>query len=281
MASEVCSARQCLLTIRWRTADDEQGEKKGEASHHRKDTSVDSVAMHVLFDLDGTLTDPKVGITRSIVYALTRMGRSSVEPDSLCWCIGPPLRHSLATLLETESGEVVEQALAHYRERFSEIGLFENEVYTGIPEALASLEGHTLHVATSKPQVYARRILERFELTPFFASVVGSELDGTRESKAEVIGHVLHCAGATAQSAVMVGDRIHDILGARHHGMPSVGVLYGYGSAVELELASILCDTPAELSDVLKGGFSDRQASAVRPKISMSKREPSDRTPSL
>ena len=147
----------------------------------------------VLFDLDGTLTDPREGITRSLAYALERMGVAAPPPESLTFAIGPPLRASLARLLGDDDPAVVERALALYRERFADVGLFENAPYAGIEEALqaACAAGATLFVATSKPQVYAERILRHFGLDAHFTAIHGCELDGTREDKRELLEHLL------------------------------------------------------------------------------------------
>jgi phosphoglycolate phosphatase len=224
--------------------------------------------MHVLFDLDGTLTDPKPGITRCIGYALECLGAGSVDIDSLGWCIGPPLRGSFERLLNTRDPELVASAIDHYRERFRDVGLFENAVYEGIPEALGTLKtgGATLHVATSKPETFAIRILERFGLAPFFDQIVGSELDGTREAKGEVIAQVLRLAQVDPAAAVMVGDRMHDVQGAREHGMPCVGVLFGYGEEEELASAGAwpLVSSPSEIPDAVADARS-RHMSAVIP----------------
>lgn len=205
----------------------------------------------ILFDLDGTLTDPREGITRSIAYALERMGREPPPLDRLTFAIGPPMRRSLATLLGDETPAAVEQALAHYRERFAEVGLFENAVYDGIAETLAALgeTGATLFVATSKPQVYAERIVRHFGLDRHFAAIHGCELDGTREDKRDLLAHLLPHHGVQPAGAVMIGDRSNDMVAARHHGVRAVGVLWGFGSREELEAAGAdaLCDSPRGL----------------------------------
>ena len=204
----------------------------------------------LLFDLDGTLTDPKPGITRSIAHALERMGRDAPPLDDLAFAIGPPLRQSLARLLDDDDPALVEQALAHYRERFAEIGLFENEVYAGIDEALAQLrrEGISLFVATSKPRVYATRIVEHFGLAPHFEAVHGCELDGKREDKRNLLAHLVRIHGIAR--AMMVGDRGADMIAARHHGLHALGVTYGYGTAGELLAAGAhqLAASPAEIA---------------------------------
>jgi len=190
----------------------------------------------ILFDLDGTLTDPREGITKCIAHALGRMGVESPPLDELTFAIGPPLRASLAKLLGTESREAVERALAHYRERFADIGLYENAPYAGIDAALVALrdEGIPLYVATSKPRVYAERIVAHFDLHVHFEAVHGCELDGTREDKRDLLAHLFPSHGIDPARAVMVGDRGVDMAAARHHGAGAIGALWGYGSREEL-----------------------------------------------
>lgn len=193
---------------------------------------------YIFFDLDGTLTDPKLGITRAFQYALGKMGIIVEDANTLSRFIGPPLRDSFRGYGFGE--EAVERAVAYYREYFAETGLFENTVYDGIPELLSALKaaGKTLLIATSKPVVYTEKILEHFGLAEYFAFVSGAELDGTRSIKAEVIAYAMEQAGIKDVSdCVMVGDREHDIIGAKAHGMRSVGVLYGYGDRAEHERA--------------------------------------------
>jgi len=188
----------------------------------------------IYFDLDGTLTDPKPGITRSIQYALRRMHCEVPSEDALIWCIGPPLRASLATLLSGEAR--ADEALTFYRERFSEIGLFENSLYPGVTELLSALSARNipLFVATSKPAVYAERIVAHFGLNNYFQKIYGSELDGTRADKADLLAHALTQTRSDPGRSIMIGDRSHDMAGARKNGMRGFGVLYGYGSEKEL-----------------------------------------------
>lgn len=211
--------------------------------------------MNFLFDLDGTLTDPKEGITRSIAHALERMGVAPPPLAQLTFAIGPPLRQSLARLIGTEEREAVERCLAYYRERFADVGLFENEAYAGIAEALAALRGSgaTLYVATSKPRIYAERIVRHFGLDAHFAAVHGCELDGTREAKRELLEHIIGHHALERRGAAMVGDRDVDMIAARHHGLGALGVTYGYGGREELlgAGAHALCDRPAELPALL------------------------------
>ena len=205
----------------------------------------------IYFDLDGTLTDPKPGITRSIQYALTRLDRAAPTEDELTWCIGPPLRASLKKLLGTD--DLADRALLLYRERFAEIGIFENEIYPGIEDTLSAFagSGRRLFVATSKPGVYAERIIDHFKLRVYFERVFGSELDGTRADKTDLLGHALRSAGVDPATAMMIGDRSHDMVGARNNGMTALGVLYGYGSEAELLGAGAhhVCATPQALRD--------------------------------
>ena len=212
--------------------------------------------MNVLFDLDGTLTDPKDGITRSIAHAQERMGVQPPPLAQLTFALGPPLRKSLARLIGTEERDAVERCLAHYRERFADVGLFENAAYEGIPEALARLReaGATLYVATSKPRVYAERIVRHFGLDVHFAAVHGCELDGTREAKRDLLEHLIAHHALERRGAVMVGDRDVDMLAARHHHLGALGVTYGYGSRDELldAGAHALCERPAELPGMLR-----------------------------
>jgi len=203
----------------------------------------------VFFDLDGTLTDPKVGIVGCIQYALNELGRPSQPDENLLWCIGPPLQGSFQTLLGSEAAAVA--ALALYRRRFSDIGLYENELYPGIAAALASLRqsGLKLYVATSKPAVYAERIVAHFHIGTYFERVFGSELDGTRTDKAELLTYAIGETGIDPARAIMIGDRRHDVIGARANAMTAIGVLYGYGSKDELEAAGAhhLCASPHDI----------------------------------
>lgn len=210
----------------------------------------------ICFDLDGTLTDPKVGITESIRHALTEVTGDAPDADELTWCIGPPLLTSMETLLGDKDKAAL--ALAKYRERFGDVGLFENELYPGISQTLSGLvdRGYRLFVATSKPTVYAKQIIEHFELACYFDEVYGSELDGTRSDKSHLLAHLLDKTGTMASKATMIGDRLHDIKGARNNAMRSIGVLYGYGSEAELidAGADLLCKTPDNLVDTICRG---------------------------
>lgn len=205
----------------------------------------------LFFDLDGTLTDPSDGITRSIQYALNRLGHPEPSKVELTSYIGPPIQSVFATLLNTQDAEAIRTAVRVYRERYADIGLFENYVYPDVPEMLHRLleAGNQLYVATSKPQVYALRILRHFGLEPPFARIYGSELDGTRTNKADLLSYLLEQEQISPTQAAMVGDRKHDVLGAKHNGIYSIGVTYGFGSEEELREAGadVLCSTPLQL----------------------------------
>ena len=192
-----------------------------------------------IFDLEGKLTDPKLGITKSVAYALKSYGIQVDDLDSLLKFIGPPLKDSFVKYYgfsEEQGAEAVEK----YREYFKPYGIYENKVYDGVENMLAELVkcGKKVILATSKPTVFANMILEYFHLDKYFTCAVGSELDGSRVKKGEVITEALRQAGVTDKSlAVMIGDREHDILGAKENGINSIGVLYGYGDRAEHEAA--------------------------------------------
>lgn len=213
-----------------------------------------STLTHVLFDLDGTLTDPRVGITHSIQYALAQLGIHEPDPDTLVHFIGPPLHAAFMTeygFNEARAWEAVE----HYRVRFRDKGLYENEPYPGVRDCLGALKaaGLKLYVATSKPWVFANEITRHFELTGYFEAIYGSELDGTRTDKGELIAHLLTTEGVPVDHALMVGDRRHDLIGARSNGLAAAGVLWGYGSRDELtaEAPAYLFDSMTALRDRL------------------------------
>jgi phosphoglycolate phosphatase len=195
--------------------------------------------MHLLFDLDGTLTDSQSGIIRSIRHALVENGLTAPPAESLRWVIGPPILKTFAKLLGEESGHLFDPVVHSYRERYGRVGLFENEVYPEIENTLAELTdlGHVLHVATSKATIYASRIIEHFELGRYFHSVDGSELDGTRADKAHLIAYILDREQIASTDAIMIGDREHDMIGTAANEVPGIGVLWGYGTREELEIA--------------------------------------------
>ncbi len=206
-----------------------------------------------IFDLDGTLTDPQQGITRSVQYALESLGRPAPEASVLLWMIGPPLQESFGRLLG-EDGSISE-AVRLYRERYSATGLFENDVYPGVPLALEGLRdtGWKLLVATSKVRAYAIRILDHFALAGYFDAVYGSEFDGTRADKRDLLRFVVEHENLTPADAVMIGDREHDALGARANGIRALGVAWGYGSRDELLKAGVerVLETPQEILSAL------------------------------
>lgn len=206
----------------------------------------------ILFDLDGTLTDPFEGITRSIGYAVEKMGGQAPDVEELRWCIGPPLWDSFKVLLGSEDKAVLDQAVAFYRERYTVTGLFENSLIEGIPELLTTLrkDGFLLHVCTSKPHSYAGRIVKHFGLMDFFGKVYGAELDGTRSAKAELIAHILSEENIKSSETVMVGDRKHDLVGANANAVAGIGVLWGYGSREELaaENPVLIADRPQDIA---------------------------------
>jgi len=207
----------------------------------------------IFFDLDGTLTDPKPGITRSIQYALAKLGRPIPAQDELTWCIGPPIQASFARMV---GEELAGRGVALYRERFGDVGLFENSLYPGIEATLAALKSRArLFVATSKAHVYADRIIDHFELRPYFEHVFGAELDGTRVHKGDLLAWALERTGTDPAQAVMIGDRKHDIIGAKQNGIEGIGVLYGYGSREELlEAGAVrLCATPHAILEHFSG----------------------------
>ena len=205
---------------------------------------------YALFDLDGTLTDPKEGITKSVQFALNQQGIEEPDLDKLEPFIGPPLKDSFMKFYGLTDEQAL-NAIADYRKRFAPTGIFENEVYPGVPEMLGQLKaaGVKLAVASSKPEVFVNRILEHFDLAEYFDVVVGSNLDGTRSEKEEVVEEALRqlaSHGKTEKNVAeaveinkitcaMVGDRKFDVQGAREHGLTAVAVAYGYASEGELE----------------------------------------------
>ena len=190
----------------------------------------------ILFDLDGTLTDPKIGITSAVQYALKHYGIIVDDLDLLEPFIGPPLTDSFQEFYGFTEKDSMD-AIVVYREYFRDKGLFENEVYPGIPEMLKRLQtaGHTLIVATSKPTEFAERILVHFDLDQYFSFVGGSTFDGSRSLKVDVIAHVREEYGFDPISTVMIGDRKHDLIGAKESNLPAIAVSYGYGSVKELQ----------------------------------------------
>lgn len=191
----------------------------------------------ILFDLDGTLTDPKVGIVNSIQYALSKFGLDEKNPDLLVSFIGAPLFECLRKQYSLDETQA-EQVVGFYREYYSDVGMYENSVYAGIPELLNELNqhGNKLIVATLKPTVFAERVLRHFHLHACFSFVVGGRPDRIGSSKTEIIEQALsRLTGVERRKIVMVGDRKHDIIGARNNGIDSIAVTYGYGTIEELQ----------------------------------------------
>ena len=193
----------------------------------------------ILFDLDGTLTDPGEGITNSVAYALKKYDIEVSDRSELYKFIGPPLKDSFMRYYSFNE-EKAEQAIAYYREYFRDIGIFENRVYEGVEDMLKALcdEGKKLVLATSKPEEFAVRILEHFDLKKYFDVVAGASMDSSRSKKGDVIAYAVSlCESFSKDTAIMIGDREHDIIGAKENGLKSIGVLYGYGDEVELKTA--------------------------------------------
>ena len=212
----------------------------------------------LFFDLDGTLTDPRDGITRCIQYALENLSNEPVpSADALLWCIGPPLHQSFRQLV---GAELAPQAVELYRERFSEVGLFENQLYPGVRAMLATLRDHglKLQIASSKPHVYVQQIVQHFQISDYFEAVFGAELDGTRSDKAELVDYAIRQTGALRDRTAMIGDRHHDAVGAIGNRIRFVGVLYGYGDRNELTTAGAveMVGSPDELTSLFINGKS-------------------------
>ena len=204
---------------------------------------------YLLFDLDGTITDPKEGITKCVQYALSKFDIEE-ECDNLLSFIGPPLTDSFMDFYGFDK-QKAELAIKYYRERYAKIGLFENSAIDGIHEVLEKLKeyGYTLAVATSKPTCFAISICEKYDFSKYFDIIMGSELDGTRTKKSEIIYEVLKQLNAKPEEVVMIGDRKYDIIGAKEVGTASIGVRFGYAEDGELEKAGadFIVGTPNEL----------------------------------
>jgi len=206
----------------------------------------------VLFDLDGTLTDNYPGISRSIAYALAAMGIEPPASDALRRCVGPPLRESFAWLVDTREPAVIERAIALYRERYGDVGWRENELYDGMEGTLARLApSMPVYVCTSKPELFATRIVTLFGLSPYVRRVYGADLDGTLDDKAKLFAHAARCEGFDSEAAILIGDRAHDVRAARLNGARAIGVLWGYGSREELADAHAIAASPAELDEAI------------------------------
>ena len=213
---------------------------------------------YLLFDLDGTITDPKVGITTCVQYALEHFGIHEQDNDKLEPFIGPPLQDSFEQFYHMDA-ETAKKAVAKYRERFQTVGLYENEIYDGMLNLLKTLKegGCRLAVASSKPTVFVKKILEHFDVAQYFDVVVGSELDGSRTKKEEVVQEALRQLDPKGQASsgqmVMIGDRCFDVQGAKAHHLDSIGVAYGYAAEGELQQAgaTFVVDTVQQLKELL------------------------------
>lgn len=189
----------------------------------------------ILFDLDGTLTDPREGITRSVQYALAKLGIDEPDLRALEHFIGPPLLQCFMSTYQLDEATAW-QAVNFYRERFKATGLYENQPYAGIEQVLALLreQGRRLYIATSKPTVFATEIAQHFGFAHYFSAIYGSELDGTRTNKVELLAYLLRQESLEPAQCLMIGDRKHDLLGAKANGLECMAVGYGFGSDAEL-----------------------------------------------
>lgn len=213
----------------------------------------------VLFDLDGTLTDPFEGISNSIIYALKKFGIAAPDKPLLKKFIGPPLTESFSEYCGLNHSDAL-HAVDYYREYFSVAGIFENKPYEGVCELLSGLKerGYTAIVATSKPEQFAKAIVQHFRLEQYFKEICGATMDQSRTQKADVIAYALkkcEIKEKDKKRAVMVGDRKHDIIGAKTNGLSSIGVLYGYGSKEELleAGANYIANSPVDILHYILG----------------------------
>ncbi len=215
---------------------------------------------NILFDLDGTLTDPKEGITKCIQEALSKLGWPVPSSDELEWCIGPGLYGSFEKLLNCRDPELIQKAIDLYRIRYTKKGIFENYVYPGIIEALDKLKkmGLRLFVATSKPTVFARKVVTNHRLDKFFDGIYGIKLDDERSDKGELISFILRSESLIDKQTLMIGDREHDVIGAKSNSIYAGGVLYGYGTEKELieAGADYLFAKPMDIVDCYAENFS-------------------------
>jgi phosphoglycolate phosphatase len=214
---------------------------------------VTAAAPALLFDLDGTLTDNSVGIARSIAYALDRLGIPVPDEGTLRRCMGPPLRESFAWLLDSDDRDAIELAICCYRERFADVGWRENVVYAGIPEVLAGLAAGPgrVFLCTSKPELYARRIVQLFGLSEHLHGIYGADMAGALDDKVKLFAHIAAREGFAPEQGIMIGDRAQDLRAARMNGARAVGVLWGFGSREELAGADAIVTAPEELPAAL------------------------------
>ena len=210
---------------------------------------------YFFMDLDGTISDPKEGITKSVAYALDYYGIKVENLDTLEKFIGPPLSDSFQEFYGFDREKSLD-AVEKYREYFKDKGIFENELYPGMEQLLKTIteQGGKIVLATSKPEVFAKRILEYFHIDKYFTFAAGSTLDTTRNKKADVIRYALDTLGIAPEEAIMIGDRKHDVIGAKENSMACIGVLFGYGDREELESAGadVIVETVEELEEKMK-----------------------------
>jgi phosphoglycolate phosphatase len=222
------------------------------ASNSARSSNLPNPFSHLLFDLDGTLTDPKIGIVNSLQWAFAKLDRPIDKSSDLNWCIGPPMHDSMLRLLGPGREHLLPKCIELYREQYAQRGLYENSLYPGVPEMLSGLRssGARLLLCTSKPWVFAAEVLKHFSLDTFFDQLYGSELDGTRSDKGELIGHLLKKEHLNPDFAVMIGDRMHDMVGASRNRVIPWGVSWGYGSTEELQEAGAarIFDHPLEIT---------------------------------
>lgn len=208
----------------------------------------------ILFDLDGTLTDPVEGITGSVRHAMQQLGYPVPQQEVLNKFIGPPLNEIFSEVCGF-SDETIIAAIEHFRLYFAEHGIYQNVPYPGITDLLAQLKaaGRRLHIATTKPLPLARQVLDMFDMTPYFTILAGSALEHAGRAKAEVVKEVLERGSIDPTAAVMVGDRVYDVVGAHENDLPCVGVLFGYGGLEELTSAKAdyMAATVPQLGEIL------------------------------
>jgi phosphoglycolate phosphatase len=218
---------------------------------------MSAAGKRILFvDLDGTMVDPRIGILTAYQRALKAMGQPVPAMEELKWVIGPPMRVSFEKVLGGKAR--VEEAIVHYREYYAGPGLLEATPYEGVLEALTGLRaGARMFVCTSKPHPYARQIVRHFGFGPLYDEVYGSELDGVRDNKGELIAHMLERETLDPATVCMIGDREHDVLAAKRHGIRSVGVMWGFGGRHELTEAgaTVICDAPEGLAACVDAAF--------------------------
>jgi len=204
---------------------------------------------NILFDLDGTLTDPAEGIVRCIQHSLTTLNVACPPVEELTRYIGPPLREAFISIANSSDEVLIERAVTVFRERFSTVGLFENTPYVDVPQMLTDLSSFQLYVATSKPQSYAEKILCHFSLAEHFIEIHGNDMEGRLDDKAELVKELLERRALRPEETIMVGDRKHDVIAAKKNGVASLGVTWGYGSRDELVNAGAdyLCESPREV----------------------------------